>query len=175
MPGSTGLSRPPQHWSQGSHKATKAQTPCWQGVSFHLPIPSNLNTSRPVPADWSMWTQCSCCLEQASLVVQWLRILLPMQGTQVWALVWEDPTCRRATKPVRHNCWACALEPASHKYWARVPQLLRPVRLEPVLHSKRSRRNEKPAHHNEEWTPLSTTREEPARSNEDPMQPKIKK
>ena len=40
---------------------------------------------------------------RASLVVQWLRIRLPMQGTRVRALVWEDPTCRRATKPVRHN------------------------------------------------------------------------
>ena len=39
----------------------------------------------------------------ASLVAQWLRIRLPMQGTQVRALVWEDPTCRRATKPVCHN------------------------------------------------------------------------
>ena len=39
----------------------------------------------------------------ASLVVQWLRICLPMQGTQVRSLVWEDPTCRGATKPVRHN------------------------------------------------------------------------
>ena len=28
--------------------------------------------------------------ERASLVAQWLRICLPMQGTQVWALVWED-------------------------------------------------------------------------------------
>ena len=28
-----------------------------------------------------------------SLVAQWLRICLPMQGTQVWSLVWEDPTC----------------------------------------------------------------------------------
>ena len=37
------------------------------------------------------------------LVVQWLRICLPMQGTRVRSLVWEDPTCRRATKPVRHN------------------------------------------------------------------------
>ena len=40
---------------------------------------------------------------RASLVVQWLRIYLPMQGTQVRALVREDPTCRRATKPVHHN------------------------------------------------------------------------
>ena len=38
-----------------------------------------------------------------SLVAQWLRIRLPMQGTQVQALVWDDPTCRRATKPMRHN------------------------------------------------------------------------
>ena len=38
-----------------------------------------------------------------SLVAQWLRIHLPMQGTQVRALVREDPTCRGATKPVRHN------------------------------------------------------------------------
>ena len=41
--------------------------------------------------------------ERASLVVQWLRICLPMQGTRVRALVREDPTCRGATKPVRHN------------------------------------------------------------------------
>ena len=36
-----------------------------------------------------------------SLVVQWLRIRLPVQGTQVQALLWEDPTGRRApTEPV---------------------------------------------------------------------------
>ena len=40
---------------------------------------------------------------RASLVAQWLRICLPMQGTRVRALVWEDPTCRGATKPVSHN------------------------------------------------------------------------
>ena len=40
----------------------------------------------------------------ASLVVKWLRVCLPMQGTQVRALVWEDPTCRGATRPVSHNC-----------------------------------------------------------------------
>ena len=58
------------------------------------------------------------------LVVQWLRICLPMQGTRVRALVWEDPTCRGATKPVHHN------------YWAHVPQLLKPACLEPVFRSK---------------------------------------
>ena len=40
---------------------------------------------------------------RASLVAQWLRVCLPMQGTRVRALVWEDPTCRGATRPVSHN------------------------------------------------------------------------
>ena len=35
----------------------------------------------------------------ASLVVLWLRICLPMEGTWVWNPVWEDPTCFGATKP----------------------------------------------------------------------------
>ena len=62
----------------------------------------------------------------ASVVAQWLRICLPMQGTRVRAPVWEDPMCRGATKPVRHNYWACALEsphatttePTCHNYWS---------------------------------------------------------
>ena len=64
-----------------------------------------------------------------------------MQGTRVRALVWEDPTCRGATKPVRHSYWA----------WA----------LEPVLLYKRSHRNEKPTHRNKEQPPLAATRESP--------------
>ena len=52
--------------------------------------------------------------EGTSLVVQWLRILLPMQGTRVRALVWEDPTCCGATKPIRHSYRAYTLGPASH-------------------------------------------------------------
>ena len=51
----------------------------------------------PLTDEWikKMW--------QASLVEQWLRICLPMQGTRVRALVWEDPTCHGATGPVSHN------------------------------------------------------------------------
>ena len=85
-----------------------------------------------------------------------------MQGTRVRALVREDLTYHGANKPVHHNYWACALEPVSHNYWARalepvshnywalVPQLLKPMFLEPMLHNKRSHSNEKPAHHSEE-------------------------
>ena len=52
----------------------------------------------PLTDEWikKMW-------HWASLVAQWLRICLPMQGTWVRALVWEDPTCRGATRPVSHN------------------------------------------------------------------------
>ena len=85
---------------------------------------------------------------RASLVVQWLRVRLPMQGTRVRALVLrEDPTCRGAPKPVRHNYWACALELASHNYLTHAPQLLKPACLEPVLLNKRSHHSEKPAQH----------------------------
>ena len=42
-------------------------------------------------------------LRGTSLVVHWLRICLLTQGTRVRALVWEDPTCCGATKPVRHS------------------------------------------------------------------------
>ena len=110
-----------------------------------------------------------------SLVVQWLRIRLPVQRTRVWSLVREEPTCRGAAKPVRHSYWACALEPASHNYWARVLwllkpacsracmlQLLKPVLPEPMLCSKRSHSNERPAHRDEEWPLLATTRESPS-------------
>ena len=38
-----------------------------------------------------------------SLVAQWLRTHLSMQGTWILSLVQEDPTCCRATKPMRHS------------------------------------------------------------------------
>ena len=57
-------------------------------------------------------------LLRTSVVAQWLRIHLPMQGTRIRALLWEDPTCCGATKPVRHNYWVRALEPTCHTYWS---------------------------------------------------------
>ena len=76
-----------------------------------------------------------------SLVVQWLRVHLAVQGTSVQFLVWEDPTCCGATEPVFHNYWTYALEPASCNYW-------RPWTLGPVLCKKRNYSNEKLKHHN---------------------------
>ena len=65
-----------------------------------------------------------------SLVVQRLKIWLPVQRTQVRSLVQEDPTCRRAAKPELPN------------YWAHV--------LELVLCNKRSHRSETPVHRSRE-------------------------
>ena len=73
-------------------------------------------------------------------MVRRLRIHLPMQGTWVRSLVWEDSTCHRPTKPVCHNYWTCSLEPRSPNYWACI--------LEPVLCNQGSHYIEKPAHHN---------------------------
>ena len=55
---------------------------------------------------WWCWTQKF--MRGTSLVAQWLRIYLPVQGSRVWSLVQvvqEDSTCCRATKPIYCNCW----------------------------------------------------------------------
>ena len=87
-----------------------------------------------------------------SLVVQWIGIHLPMQGTWVWSLVQEDSTCFRAAKPGCHNYWSCALEPGNHYFQTCVLPLLKPMSLEPVV-LKRSHHSEKPKHLSEEDTP----------------------
>ena len=58
----------------------------------------SLNIQHPYYASLKSFT------EQTSLVVQWLKICLPMQGMQVRSLVGKDSTCHGATKPVGHNC-----------------------------------------------------------------------
>ena len=63
-----------------------------------------------------------------SLVAQWWRIHLPMQETWVWSLIWEDPTCRRATKPLHCSYWVCAQ--------GQELKLLSPCVLEPMLHNR---------------------------------------
>ena len=91
----------------------------------------------------------------AFLVVQWLRIRLAMQRIPVQSLVWADPKCLRATKPMRHNHWACALKPGSHNYWAPSCSYTSPRALEPVLCNKKSHCSEKPCALQLEGSPLS--------------------
>ena len=111
---------------------------CWRGHS--------------VQDSW-LWTKLTKVLFSsqglASLVVQWLRLCLPMQGTRVRALVWEDPTYRGATRPVSHNYWACASgacapQQESPRRWeARAPRW----RGAPACRNWR-----KPSHRNEDPT-----------------------
>ena len=58
-----------------------------------------------------------------------MRIHLPMPGAWVLSLIWEDPTCLGATKPMCHN------------YCAQDLQLLKPMYVALVLCNKRSRCN----------------------------------
>ena len=96
--------------------------------SFALPPPP-LSLSLSLKFSMFQWRcKSTKAPERASLVAQWLRVRLPMQGTQVRALVQED-----ATEQV--SPCATTTEPA---------------RLEPVLRNKRSHHNEKPTHRDEE-------------------------
>ena len=70
------------------------------------------------------------------LLMQWIRICLPMQGTWVWSLVREYSTCHGASKPMCHNYRAClcsrahelqplnlcVLEPTWCNYWNPSPR-----------------------------------------------------
>ena len=47
---------------------------------------------------------------RTSLVAQWIETHLPVQGTWVQSLVWEDSTCCGASKRVHHNYWGCVLQ-----------------------------------------------------------------
>ena len=78
----------------------------WDLDNPNISFPKRNQSLRQNP-DFSEWSK-EIDYTRASLVAQWLRICLPNQGTRVRALVWEDPTCRGATRPMSHNYWACA-------------------------------------------------------------------
>ena len=108
-------------------------------------------------------------MKWASLVAQSWRICLPMEDTRVWSLTWEDPTCGE-NMLVCHNYWACALEPGSCTYWARVPQLLRPAC--PQLQQEKSLQWEACVPELESSLHSPEPKKSPW-SNVDPAQPKI--
>ena len=85
----------------------------------------------------------------ASLISQWLRICLALQGTRVWSSVWEDPISLGATKAIHHNYWACAVEPSCLNYLTTEPMHWNywSPHLEPELRNKRSHHNKRPVHH----------------------------
>ena len=113
---------------------------------------------------------------ELSLVVQWLRIHLPMQGTQVWSLqIQEYSTCPGATKPAHDNYWARTLEPMRGDYWVRMLQLLKPG----ASPRAQALPQEKPLRwgaptRQRRVAPTRRNSRKPSHSNEDPAQPKKK-
>ena len=81
--------------------------------------------------------------DKISLVLQWLRIYLLMQGTRLQSLVWEDRTCQGTPKPVCHNSLA-------HVPWAYPPQQEKPPKWEALTPQLESN-----------WPLLAATRESP--------------
>ena len=97
-----------------------------------------------------------------SLVVQRVRVCLPVQGRRVWSLVHKDSTWQWAAKPVCYN------------YRARVPQLLKPA------HPRACSQQEKPPQweaHALQWKlcPDHHNQRKSLKSNKDAAQRKINK
>ena len=110
-----------QKWCQEGSGSTYIRVKGWARPSG--------SWGSPLGSCWAVtWGWHSKVIPRPSLVVQGLRIHLTMQGTWVRSLVQEDSTYCKATKPVSHNYWACALKP--------------------VVCNKRSHCNEKPLHCN---------------------------
>ena len=65
----------------------------WQGISV---LPSHVYSNRSL-----LRVYC-----QASLMVQWWRIHLPMQETRIQSLTREDPPSCGVTKLMHHNYWS---------------------------------------------------------------------
>ena len=108
-------------------------------------------------------------------VAQGLKIHLPRQETWVWLLVQEDPTCRRATKPMCHHYWISALGPGKRNYWVHAPQILKLAR--PRVHAPQQEKSPQweARAPQPESIPHSWQQEKSLCSNKDPKQSKINK
>ena len=73
----------------------------WGGVTHRIRKKTDvlLTSKSELPGRWNFQTK-QCLWYGTSLVVQWLRIRVARQGTPVGSLIWKDPTCHGATKPL---------------------------------------------------------------------------
>ena len=72
-------------------------------VDMEIIILSEISQRKTNIIRYHLYVESNKKRRRASLVAQWLRVCLPMQGTRVRALVQEDPACRRAAGPVSHG------------------------------------------------------------------------
>ena len=98
---------------------------------------------------------CKFCDQKNILQIYSLKYLI--QGLPWRCSGWESACqCRgHGFEP-----WSGKIPRAAERLgpWATITE---PARLEPVLRNKRGRDSERPAHRDEEWPPLATTRESP--------------
>ena len=87
-----------REWGRAGKNGREGQKPDPEGNKAAMPFLTVLVVRT------NIWT---------SLVVQWLGVHLPTQGTWVWSLIWEDPTWHGAAKPEHHDYWARAREAAA--------------------------------------------------------------
>ena len=133
------------------HGVLQARMLEWVAISF------SRRSSQP-----RNWTQVSCIAGR--FFTDWAKREawsgwevenpLPIQGTQVQSLLQEDCTWHRATKPMHHNCWASTLR-------ARALHQEKPLKQEACTPQWRG-------------VPACRNWRKPTRSNEDPVQPKLK-
>ena len=94
---------------------------------------------------------------RVNLREDFFRYKNPLFGLPWWRSGWESACqCRgHGFEP-----WSGKIPHATEQLgpWATITE---PVRLEPVLRSKRGCDSERPAHRDEEWSPLAATRESP--------------
>ena len=124
------LSNQDRRWGRKSALSHCGNARAKEQVRKAMPVAFPMRVWKLKINKWSNLRMCFSNLNLmcgGSLVAQLLGICLPMQGTRVRALVWEDPTCRGATGPVGHNYWACAsgaCAPQQERPWqweARAP------------------------------------------------------
>ena len=102
-------------------------------------------------------TTCNWARLEATQISTNSQRLKNVVGLPWWRSGWESACqCRgRGFEP-----WSGTIPHATEQLgpWATITE---PARLEPVLRNKRGRDSERPAHRDEEWPPLATTRESP--------------
>ena len=128
---------------------------CWERspwLEYPVMSPFELQLTRPARGshplvDWQLWAGLvhKLCSKRHSRGLPW------------WRSGWESACqCRgHGFEP-----WSGKIPHAAEQLgpWATTAE---PARLEPVLRNKRGHDSERPAHHDEEWSPLATTRESP--------------
>ena len=150
------------------HKGFSANNYCGTVIYYKKYIfgSSSLFLAQSSP---NLWNSLSVESDKGVFVMlmRWLW-KAPKDGGQLpkkpnrWGLPWWHSGWESACQCRGHRFepWSGKIPHAAEQLgpWATTTE---PAHLEPVLHNKRGRNSERPAHHDEEWPLLAATRESP--------------